>query len=196
MVSCSVEDVTVWGVGEEIRKSPSRCPLKLEDTILEKLLQYIYRPFEMLVVHIISGLAQVLKYNAAYDLAISHTGFASTEEITIGQTYALSLSFGLRGHRASGRVGGRGVRVRREMWASSMRWRVPHTGTATVLRQAGQCTRRTRASKHTPSSTPHLHIILTVSDALGNPREANSDGQVYPRKSLIRQNFQVGVVVQ
>jgi hypothetical protein len=66
-------------------------------------------------VHIISGLAPVLEYNAAYDLAIPHTGFASTEEVTIGQIYALSLPFGLRGHRASGRDGGRGVRGRREM---------------------------------------------------------------------------------
>jgi hypothetical protein len=99
--------------GEDIRKSPSRCPLKLEDTILEKRLQYIYRPFEMLFVHIISGLAQVLEYNAAYDLAIPHTGFASTKEITIGQIHALSRSFGLRDHRASGRVGGHGGRGRR-----------------------------------------------------------------------------------
>ena len=90
--------------GEEIWKSPSRCPFKLEDTFLEKLLQYVYRPFEMLFAHNISGLAQVLEYNAAYDLAIPHTGFASTEEVTIGQIYALSLSFGLRSHQASGHV--------------------------------------------------------------------------------------------
>jgi hypothetical protein len=59
-------------------------------------------------VHIISGLAPVLEYNAAYDLAIPHTGFASSEEVTLGQIYALSLPFGLRGHRVVAAMAGVG----------------------------------------------------------------------------------------